>query len=83
MARGTAGAHITFSHVPGTVATGDADPIKNGVQTGPPKWGGLRIVDSLAQENIIQYCDFINAQGTDPNGAKIRMFWDVFGGGVF
>jgi hypothetical protein len=65
-AQGTAAAHIVFSHVPGSVAAGDADPIKNGVQTGPPKWGGLRIVDSMAQENIVQFCDFVNAQGTDP-----------------
>lgn len=63
---GTAGARITFSHVPGTVAAGDADPIKNGTQTGAPKWGGIRVIDSMAQENVFRYCDFINAQGTDP-----------------
>ncbi|HEV7866965.1 MAG TPA: lamin tail domain-containing protein, partial [Chthoniobacteraceae bacterium] len=66
LAQGTADARIVFSHEPGTVAAGDADPIKNGVQTGPPKWGGVRVVDSLAQENVVAYCDFINAQGTDP-----------------
>jgi hypothetical protein len=65
-ALGLASAHITFSHVPGTVAPGDCDPIKNGTQTGPPKWGGLRIIDSLAEENTVSYCDFINAQGTSP-----------------
>ena len=66
LAQGTADHRITMSHVPGTVAAGDCDPIKNGTQTGPPKWGGLRIVDSLAQENIVQCVDFINAQGTSP-----------------
>ncbi|MDB6152363.1 MAG: hypothetical protein JWL90_816 [Chthoniobacteraceae bacterium] len=63
---GTKEAHVTFSHVPGTIAAGDCDPIKNGVQTGPPKWGGIRIVDSLGRENKIAYADFINAQGTSP-----------------
>ncbi|MES2569265.1 MAG: hypothetical protein V4710_04320, partial [Verrucomicrobiota bacterium] len=66
--QGTREAHVTFSHVPGTIAEGDCDPIKNGVQTGPPKWGGIRIVDSLSQENKVAYADFINAQGTSPLG---------------
>lgn len=65
-AQGTAGQRITFSHVPGTVVAGDCDPIKLLTQTGAPKWGGIRIFDSMAQENIIRYADFINAQGTDP-----------------
>jgi hypothetical protein len=63
---GTPDARVVFSHLPGAIAPGDADPIKNGVQTGPPKWGGLRIVDSMAQENVVRHADFINAQGTDP-----------------
>ena len=63
---GTADQRVTFSHVPGTVAAGDADPIKLLTQTGPPKWGGIRVVGSMTQENIIKYADFINAQGTDP-----------------
>lgn len=70
LAAGTAASHITFSGVPGAVATGDADPIKNGTQTGPPKWGGVRVVDSLTQENIFRYCDFTNAQGTDPTNSE-------------
>lgn len=67
---GTAEAKVIFSHVPGTVAQGDADPIAPGVQTGPGKWGGLRLVDSLAQENVIQHAHFLNAQGTSPAGAE-------------
>ena len=70
IAQGTAGQRIVFSHVPGTNLTTDVDPIKLGVQTGAPKWGGLRIVDSMAQENIVSYCDFINAQGTSPSGSE-------------
>ncbi len=66
LAQGTAAQHITFSHLAGTIAAGDADPIKVGTQTAAPKWGGLRIVDSMAAENIVSYCDFINAQGTSP-----------------
>ncbi|MGV3531973.1 MAG: CotH kinase family protein, partial [Chthoniobacteraceae bacterium] len=57
IAQGTPGKRIKFSHMPGEIAAGDCDPIKNGVQTGPPKWGGLRIVDSMAEENIVSYCD--------------------------
>lgn len=70
IAQGTAAQHIVFSHVPGTNLASDVDPIKNGTQTGAPKWGGLRIVDAMSQENIVSYCDFINAQGTSPSGAE-------------
>jgi hypothetical protein len=63
---GTPDARVVFSHVPGTIASGDCDPIKLGTQTGPPKWGGIRVVDSMATENVVKYADFINAQGTDP-----------------
>lgn len=70
LAQGSPDAHIVFSHAPGTVAGGDCDPIKNGTQTGPPKWGGLRVYDSMAEENVLSYCDFINAQGTSPAGSE-------------
>lgn len=70
IAQGTAAQRIVFSHIPGTNVTTDVDPIKLGTQTGAPKWGGLRIVDSMAQENIVSYCDFINAQGTSPSGSE-------------
>ncbi len=65
-ALGTPDRRITFSSVPGAVAAGDCDPLKIGTQTGPPKWGGIRVFDSMGQENVFKYCDFINAQGTDP-----------------
>ena len=68
LAEGTADRRIVFSHPPGTVLTSDVDPIKNGTQTGAPKWGGIRIYDSLALENVVRYCDFINAQGTSTSG---------------
>lgn len=70
LAIGTAAQRIVFSHVPGTNSATDVDPIKLGTQTGAPKWGGLRIVDSMAQENIVSYADFINAQGTSPSGSE-------------
>ena len=70
LAQGTPGGRIVFSHVPGTIAPGDADPIKNGTQTGAPKWGGIRVFDSMAQESIFSHCDFINAQGTSPVGSE-------------
>lgn len=70
IAQGTAAQRIVFSHVPGTNSATDVDPIKLGTQTGAPKWGGLRIVDSMAQENIVSFCDFINAQGTSPSGSE-------------
>ena len=66
-ALGTPDKRITFSHVPGTVAAGDADPIKLLTQTGPPKWGGIRVYDSMTVESVFKYCDFINAQGVSVN----------------
>ncbi len=70
LAQGTAAQRIVFSHVPGTSLATDVDPIKLGTQTGAPKWGGLRIVDSMAQENIVSFADFINAQGTSPGNSE-------------
>lgn len=66
VARGTPAERITFSSVPGAVAAGDADPVKNGTQSGPPKWSGIRIYDSLDEENVVAYADFIDAQGASP-----------------
>ena len=70
LAQGSDAQRILFTGVPGDIAAGDADPIKNGFQAGASKWGGLRIIDSMAQENIVSYADFINAQGTSPIGAE-------------
>jgi hypothetical protein len=70
LAEGTPGARIVFSHVPGTNSAGDVDPIKLGTQTGAPKWGGVRVYDSMSQENVFRYCDFINAQGTSPSTSE-------------
>ncbi|MGI8602785.1 MAG: hypothetical protein ACR2OZ_07265 [Verrucomicrobiales bacterium] len=70
LAEGTAASRIVFSHLPGAIATGDADPVKNGTQTGAPKWGGVRIYDSMAQENLVRHCEFINAQGTSLSGSE-------------
>lgn len=69
-ALGTPHARITFSHVPGAVAVGDADPIVPGLQVGPPKWGGVRLVDSMAEENRVSHATFINAQGTASTGPE-------------
>lgn len=63
---GTADRRIRFSSVPGTSSAADIDPIKFGTQTGLPKWGGVRVYDSLAHENRFAFCDFIDAQGVDP-----------------
>lgn len=70
LAAGTADRHITFSSLPGSTAAGDADPLKKGVQTGLVKWGGLRVSDSMAEENVVSWVDFIDAQGTSPAGAE-------------
>jgi hypothetical protein len=70
---GTSGARVVFSHPPGVNATGDADPIVPGTQTGPPKWGGLRIVgpgspSPMTKGHEIRYADFINAQPPTASG---------------
>ncbi len=71
LAVGTAAQRITFSHIPGAIVTGrDVDPIKLLVQNGAPKWGGIRITNSMAAENQVRYADFINAQGTDPTNEE-------------
>ena len=70
IAEGTPTSRIVFSHVPGTNLTTDVDPIKLGTQTGAPKWGGIRIVDSMSRENVVKYVDFINAQGTSPTTSE-------------
>ncbi|MFN0125811.1 MAG: lamin tail domain-containing protein [Verrucomicrobiales bacterium] len=70
LADGTPARRIVFSHVPGVSVGGDVDPIKLGVQSGAPKWGGVRVYDSMAQENVFRFCDFINAQGTSPLGSE-------------
>jgi hypothetical protein len=68
---GTPEQRVVFSHIPGTNVTDhDVDPIKNGTQSGAPKWGGIRIIDSMAEENVVKYADFINAQGTSPSGTE-------------
>ncbi len=65
---GTPDKRISFSHVPGTNVTDhDVDPIKNLVQYGAPKWGGIRVTDSMNVESVFKYCDFINAQGISPS----------------
>lgn len=70
VAEGTAGSRVVFSHVPGTNVTSDVDPIKLGTQTGAPKWGGLRVYDSMGEENAFRFCDFVNGQGTSPSGSE-------------
>jgi hypothetical protein len=70
LAEGTPEQRIRFSPPPGAFSSADVDPIKNGVQTGAPKWGGLRIEDSLAEENRVHCVDFVNAQGTSPLGEE-------------
>ncbi len=70
LAQGSAQQRILFTGIPGVVAAGDSDPIKNGIQSGPPKWGGLRIIDSMTRENIVSHVDFIDAQGTSPAGPE-------------
>ena len=70
LAEGTAQQRILFTGIPGAFAAGDADPVKNGIQTGPPKWGGVRVTDSMTQENIVSYVDFVDAQGTSPAGTE-------------
>lgn len=61
---GTADSRVVFSGPPGAALADD--PIIPGTQAVPPKWGGVRITNSMSPENIIAYADFRNAQGTDP-----------------
>ncbi len=66
-ALGTEYAPVRFSEHP--EAADEDDPLLPGMQMGPPKWGGIRIVDSLSPDNIIQHAVFVNAQPTDNQGS--------------
>ena len=50
-------------------ATPQDDPLLRGIQLGPPKWGGIRLVDSLSPENQVRYTDIVHAQPTDNQGS--------------
>ena len=63
---GTEDQRVLFSHHPG--ATAQVDPLVPG-KPGAPKWAGIRLIDSLSSENIIQYTDFENAQPLDNRGS--------------
>ena len=45
------------------------DPLLPGLQLGPPKWGGIRIIDSLSPDNKVLYTDIVHAQLTDNKGS--------------
>lgn len=63
---GTPDRRIQFSHVPGSPL--EADPAGNGgLPDAPPKWEGIKIVDSMDPDNLIAHVDVGSAQ--DSNGA--------------
>lgn len=62
---GTPTMRVQLSSVPG--ATHVADPASNGLPNGPPKWDGIKIVDSMDPNNRIAHVDIRNAQ--DSQGA--------------
>ncbi|MFT5105844.1 MAG: hypothetical protein ACI9UA_001466 [Pseudoalteromonas tetraodonis] len=63
---GTPTMRIQFSPVPGAPFV--ADPAGNGnLPDGPPKWDGIRIVDSMDPDNHIAHIDVGHAQ--DSNGS--------------
>lgn len=64
---GGPGERVRFG--PHPEAAPEDDPLLPGEQLSPPKWGGIRIVDSLSSENRIQYADIVHAQPRDNQGS--------------
>jgi hypothetical protein len=65
--QGTAAASVQFSHLPG--APLEDDPREPGIQTVPPKWGGILVQDSLSPENRITQASFYGAQPAAVEGS--------------
>ncbi|MFP6882695.1 MAG: lamin tail domain-containing protein [Roseibacillus sp.] len=57
---GTEFMRVQLSSVPG--ATHVADPASDGLPDGPPKWDGIKIIDSMDPANRIAHVDIRNAQ---------------------
>ena len=57
---GTPTRRVQLSSVPG--APYEADPASDGLPDGPPKWDGIKIVDSMDPSNRIAHLDIRNAQ---------------------
>ena len=57
---GTPFSRVQLTSVPGAPFV--ADPASDGLPSGPPKWDGLKIVDSMDPTNRIAHVDIRNAQ---------------------
>ena len=57
---------IYFSHLPGSQFVND-DAGNGGLPDAPPKWKGLKLLNTLDEDNIIKHADFDSAQ--DEEGA--------------
>ncbi|NIP94235.1 MAG: hypothetical protein GWO24_12580, partial [Akkermansiaceae bacterium] len=57
---GTGAMRIQLSSVPG--APHGPDPASGGLPDGPPKWAGIKIIDSMDPSNRIAHVDIRNAQ---------------------
>ena len=67
---GTPFSRVQFTSVPGAPFVDD--PASEGLPPGPPKWDGLKIVDSMNPENRIAHIDVRNAQHREGSIGIIR-----------
>jgi hypothetical protein len=64
-----------FAHVrccPSPTAPNVPDPLSSALPTGPPKWRGVRLIDSSSGQNVIRWTDILHAQDSkDVNQGSI------------
>ncbi|MHA3774957.1 lamin tail domain-containing protein [Verrucomicrobiota bacterium sgz303538] len=53
-------AHIRCCPLP--TAANVPDPLSASLPAGPPKWAGVRFIDTMSDQNVIQWTDFLHAQ---------------------
>ncbi|MBL49807.1 MAG: hypothetical protein CMP28_12775 [Roseibacillus sp.] len=67
---GTPTSRVQLTSVPG--APYEEDPASDGLPDGPPKWDGIKIVDSMDPANRIAHIDIRNAQHREGSIGIIR-----------
>ena len=67
---GTPDRRVQLTSIPG--APLEADPASDGLPPGPPKWDGIKIIDSMDPANRIAHVDIRNAQHREGSIGIIR-----------
>ncbi len=65
VAQGTQHARIRFSSIPGAPFVPNRPGGRPGLPDGPPRWKGIHLIGSMADENVIAFADIEYAQDGD------------------